>query len=218
MLSSGATIKHMTSYRKTDMSQRFKRWALFVLAGGAVLALDQAAKWWVTSNLEMGESWVPVPALMDFIVVTRSFNTGAAFGIFPQASSVYMVLALVTVVAFLFLYPRLPDRAWLSRLSVALIAGGALSNAIDRLRFDHVVDYVHVRLTPNFANVSNFADHAITVGVILLLIDQWLMEREALPEHADADTFGEAPTSLEAGDDAERRAPPTSSARIDESA
>jgi len=192
------------------MSHRLKRWALLVLVAGVVLAVDQAAKWLVVTNLQMGESWVPIPAIAGFIRVTRSFNTGAAFGMFPFASSVFLVLALITVLAFVIIYPRLPARAWLSRISIALIAGGALSNAIDRIRFEHVVDYVHVQLTPTFANVSNFADHAITVGVILLLVDQWLLERAEMQQAAEMDTFGtdsttpddpDAPLAFEHGDD-----------------
>lgn len=159
--------------------QKLKRFVGLLLIAGIVLAVDQGAKWLVVNNLAMGESWDPIPSIAGFIRVTRSFNTGAAFGMFPLASNLILALAIVTVIAFIAIYLTLPQSAWLSRISIALITGGALSNAIDRVRFDHVVDYVHVQLTPNFANVSNFADHAITVGVVLLLIDQWLMEREA---------------------------------------
>ncbi len=160
------------------MSKTAKQWALFIAAAAAVLALDQAAKWLVISHLELGESWAPIPALSDYLLITRSYNTGAAFGMFPLASNLFLLLALITIIAFVVAYPRLPARAWLSRLSIALIAGGALSNAVDRIRFDHVIDYVHVQISPGFANISNFADHAITLGVILLLLDQWRAEPE----------------------------------------
>ncbi|HLV44974.1 MAG TPA: signal peptidase II [Aggregatilineales bacterium] len=167
------------------MSKSLRRWVLFVVVVGAVLALDQTAKWLVVNRLSMGETWVPIPAISSFIRVTRSFNTGAAFGMFPLASNILLALAIITVIAFTFIYPSLPARARLSRISIALIVGGALSNAIDRIRFEHVVDYFHVQLTPAFANVSNFADHAITVGVILLLVDQWLVEREEQRQAAE---------------------------------
>jgi signal peptidase II len=159
------------------MSKAIRRWALLVGVAGLVLAVDQGAKWWVTRHLALGESWVPVAALGNYVRVTRSLNTGAAFGIFPLASEVFLVLALVTVGAFVITYPKLPAHATLTRIGIALVSGGALSNAIDRLRFDHVIDYVHVQLSPNLANISNFADHAITIGVVLMLLDQWLAER-----------------------------------------
>ena len=160
------------------MSKTAKQWALFIITVAAVLALDQAAKQLVISYLELSESWAPIPALGDYLLITRSYNTGAAFGMFPLASNLFLLLALITIIAFVVAYPRLPARARLSRLSIALIAGGALSNAVDRIRLDHVVDYVHVQVSPGFANISNFADHAITLGVILLLIDQWRAEPE----------------------------------------
>jgi signal peptidase II len=159
------------------MSKSIRRWALLVGVAGLVLAADQGAKWWVMRHLALGESWAPIEALGNYIRVTRSLNTGAAFGIFPLASEVFLVLALVTVGAFVITYPKLPVHATLTRIGIALVSGGALSNAIDRLRFDHVIDYVHVQISPNLANISNFADHAITLGVALMLLDQWLAER-----------------------------------------
>jgi signal peptidase II len=159
------------------MSKAIRRWALLVGVAGLVLAADQGAKWWVMRHLALGESWVPIKTLGDYVRVTRSLNTGAAFGIFPLASEVFLVLALVTVGAFVITYPKLPAHATLTRIGIALVSGGALSNAVDRLRFDHVIDYVHVQLSPNLANISNFADHAITLGVVLMLLDQWLAER-----------------------------------------
>ncbi len=154
-----------------------RQWGLLVTVAGIILALDQTAKALVTERLMMGQSWEPIPQIGDFIRVTRSYNTGAAFGMAPQASDIFLLLAIVTIVAFIISYPQLPSKAWLSRLSIALISGGALSNAIDRIRMGHVVDYVHVQLTPTLSNISNFADHAITLGVVFLLVDQWLTER-----------------------------------------
>jgi len=143
-----------------------------------VLGIDQTAKMLVTERLTLGQSWEPIAQIGWLIRVTRSYNTGAAFGMLPQAADIFLLLAIVTIAAFIISYPKLPSHAWLSRLSIALISGGALSNALDRITRGHVVDYVHVQITPTLSNISNFADHAITVGVALLLIDQWLTERK----------------------------------------
>jgi signal peptidase II len=153
------------------------RWWILIGIAGLVIALDQSVKWLVSTRLTPGQSWEPIPAIASVIRITYSYNSGAAFGMLPQASDVFLLLALVTIVAFIISYPRLPSHASLSRISIGLISGGALSNAIDRLRMGRVIDYVHVQLSPTFSNISNFADHAITLGVILLLVDQWLAER-----------------------------------------
>ncbi len=154
-----------------------RQWGLLVAVAGGILALDQTAKMLVTERLMLGHSWAPIPQIGDFIRITRSYNTGAAFGMLPQASDIFLLLAIITIVAFIVSYPQLPSKAWLSRLSIAMISGGALSNAIDRIRLGHVTDYVHVQITPTLSNISNFADHAITLGVVFLLVDQWLTER-----------------------------------------
>ena len=155
------------------------RIAILVGVSGLVIGLDQTVKWLVSTRLTPGQSWEPIPAIASLIKITYSYNSGAAFGMFANASDLFLLLALVIIVAFLFSYPRLPSHAQLSRISIGLISGGAFSNALDRLRMGHVTDYVHVQLTPTFSNISNFADHAITIGVILLLADQWLAERRS---------------------------------------
>jgi signal peptidase II len=169
------------------MRQSLKRvlWLYFI--AGLILSIDQIAKRLVVNTLELGQSWEPIPQISSFIRVTRSFNTGAAFGMFPFAPTFFLVVALVTIGVFVFIiYPRLPDNAWLSRLGVAMIIGGALSNALDRLTLDgKVIDFVHVQLTPTFSNISNFADHAVTVGVIILLIDAWFMERREMAKQLE---------------------------------
>jgi len=183
------------------MRSIWRKWRTLPLAAGLVLALDQLAKWLTVTNLELGESWQVIPGISSFIRVTRSYNTGAAFGIFPAGSDLFLIVALVTAGVFIYMFPRMPEDARLSKVGISLIIGGALSNAIDRLRFEHVVDYVHVQLTPTFANISNFADHAITLGVILLLIDQWLQERRQQGKPVD-DPDGALPEPEYAAPDA----------------
>jgi signal peptidase II len=172
------------------MPKSLRRWATLILVSGGVAALDQTAKWLVTNRLALGESWDPIPAIAGFIRITNSFNTGAAFGFLPQAAPFFLGLALITTVVFVITYPRLPASALMSRIGIAMIIGGALSNATDRLRLGHVTDFVHVQLTANFANISNFADHAITVGVILLLIDQYLIEQRGIKVRAEENEPG----------------------------
>ena len=188
------------------MSEQNKQWWLLLGVAGVIIALDQVAKWLTVNHLTLGQTWDPIPAISPFIRVMRSHNTGAAFGMFPMGSAVFLILALVTVVVFLVLYPQLPTGAWLSRLSMALIIGGAISNAVDRLRFGYVVDYFYVKLWGTYSNISNFADHAITLGVILLLIDQWRYERTAAPtveETGDGAPVFLPPDPARSGEDAE---------------
>lgn len=165
------------------METRTGKWLALLGIFAVVMGLDQYAKWLTTDRLSLGEIWHIFPEGFP-IQVMHSLNTGAAFGIFPNGGPIFLAIALITAAAFIYLYPRLPDSAWASRIGIALVIGGALSNALDRIRLGHVVDYFYLQLGPQYANISNFADHAITLGVILLVVDQWLHEQREKEEQS----------------------------------
>jgi signal peptidase II len=155
-----------------------RRWlSLFVIIV-AVLAADQISKRIVVDNLRLGESVEPIPALGDFFQITRSQNTGAAFGFLSQAGDVFLIIAVVVTIALMFFYHRLPANATLMRFGIGLVCGGALGNALDRLEYGAVVDFIHYQIPGVVSNVSNLADHAIVIGVIVIFIDSWRADRE----------------------------------------
>jgi signal peptidase II len=159
------------------MSQTVKRWLLFVALAAGVIAVDQATKQAVIDNLGLGDSYQPVAALASYFQITHHYNTGLAFGFLPQAGDVLLVLAILIVIGLIFVYPRISGPAHLTRVAVGLICGGALGNVIDRIRHDHVVDFIHYQIPGLISNISNLADHAIVLGVILILYDSWRLER-----------------------------------------
>jgi signal peptidase II len=153
-------------------------WLVLLGSASVVFAFDQSTKAWVTANLAFGESITPIPALADFFAITRSANRGAAFSILPQAGDLFLIIALVMIVGVLLFYRRIPDGHWLERIALGLVLGGVSGNAIDRIRFGYVVDFVHLQLQPLISNVSNPADHAVVFGMIMLFLTQWFGERE----------------------------------------
>ncbi|MBN1122450.1 MAG: signal peptidase II [Anaerolineae bacterium] len=172
------------------MSKTLKRWGLYVGVILLVIAIDQAVEQFVVTNLQIGETWDGFSLFDGFITLTHSHNSGAAFGLFPIAANVFLILAIITVIGFTVFYPTLPDYAWMSRLGLAMTAGGALGNALDRIVYDGIViDYVNVRLAPNFSNVSNLSDHMIVLGVAFLLVDQWLEERRRMQDELKSETI-----------------------------
>ena len=137
-----------------------------------VIVIDQLSKWWIVSNLEIGQSI----ELLPVFAILRTFNTGAAWSMFDHAGGaqrwVFTVLAVGVSVALVY---------WLRRLAVsthtmlaaglALILGGALGNALDRVRLAHVIDFFFAHWGNSTFPVFNVADSAITVGAVLVVLD-----------------------------------------------
>ncbi|MDZ4766768.1 MAG: signal peptidase II [Chloroflexota bacterium] len=143
---------------------------LFVLIA-LTLGIDQATKRLVIDNLHLGETFRPIPALAPYFQITRSFNTGAAFGIFPQSGVLFTLIAVGVVIMLIALYPRFTSGA--ARVGIGLVCGGALGNVIDRVTYNAVVDFIHYQIPGVISNVSNLADHAIVFGVLIIVADSW---------------------------------------------
>ena len=146
---------------------------LFV-AALACLA-DQAVKFWLLLVLHLS-SQAPV-ALAPFAELVLTWNTGISYGLFPQNGPIgpWALLGFkVAAVVFLWVWlVRTPSR--LTALALGLIIGGAVGNAIDRLHWPGVMDFVllHVEAA-GFSfrwYVFNLADVAIVAGVAGLLYE-----------------------------------------------
>jgi len=141
-----------------------------------VLALDQFSKWLVLQNIQLFDV---IPLLPNCLNLTHWQNRGGAFGIL-QGQGLWLawvaVLVSVTIVVLLVKYPR---QNRLINAGLALIAGGALGNLIDRIRLEHVVDFIQVCANGVCAfPVFNVADSAIVVGTGLIL---WTWLRQKRP-------------------------------------
>jgi signal peptidase II len=161
---------------------------LGLLAASVVLVADQASKWWVLEVLHLPE--VGQIVLLPVLNLTMVFNRGVTFGLlngFGQWSSVALAGVALAVVAALGLWLR---RAESPLVAVALgtIAGGAVSNVIDRLRFGAVVDFIHAHVGGWSWYVFNLADAAIVCGVAALVLEGLLprARKSRSPEDASA--------------------------------
>ncbi|MFQ6057262.1 MAG: signal peptidase II [Anaerolineae bacterium] len=160
-----------------------ERWDRVLLAGIAlsVFAADQVSKYLVLRYLKVGESWNPVPLLRGLFSVTHVVNSGAAFGLFPDQGTLFVVIAVVVVVAIVAYYRYLPTDRWLVRASLGLQLGGALGNLLDRLHYGYVVDFIDFKVWPVF----NLADSAIVIGVAVLAY-YLLREKEGVRDEEPA--------------------------------
>lgn len=156
-----------------------RKWLLLFCAASLACLADQLAKGWVVANLLPYESIQPIPALAPFFQLMRSSNSGAAFGILPMAGDVFLVIALFIVGALLWHVRSLGSEARLAPIAVGMAVGGAVGNIMDRLQHGHVIDFIHYQIPNVISNVSNLADHAIVLGVTLLIAESLWRERGA---------------------------------------
>ncbi len=141
---------------------------LFLLSLG-ILLLDQASKIMAQQQLIRMER---VEIIENIFYLTYVENPGAAFGILPYRTSLFIIVTLVVVAFILYYLLHLPARYHLMRLGLALQLAGALGNLIDRVRIGYVIDFIQVSIWPVF----NLADAAIVVGIIFFIFSFWRKE------------------------------------------
>ena len=136
---------------------------------------DQVSKFWLLDVFDLADrSRVALTPFLDLIVI---WNTGISYGLFQQQglSALWALLAFkVAAVVLLWIWlARASSR--LTAVALGLIIGGALGNAIDRLHWPGVMDFVlfHIETaTWHFTwYVFNLADTAIVAGVVALMYD-----------------------------------------------
>jgi signal peptidase II len=147
-----------------------------------VIFADQYTKYLVRANLAFNQSWNPVAWLAPYARILHTRNSGAAFGMFKDASLLFTVIAILVSVVIIYYAIRLPAGHWWIRIVLGMQLGGALGNLIDRLLFaGKVTDFISVTIPViryDFA-VFNLADASISVGVALLILTMWFEGRSA---------------------------------------
>ena len=133
---------------------------LFILC---LLVTDQVSKYLTVKNLVEYESYSVIKNILSF---TRIHNTGGPWSIFENTPFVFIFMTLIVLtIGFIYFKKHKPTHL-LEKLSICMIAGGALGNFADRIIRGYVVDMIDV----NFFNypVFNIADCYIVVGAILM--------------------------------------------------
>jgi signal peptidase II len=143
-------------------------WLLIALI---VIVFDQFTKTLILGNFSLGESRF----VTSFFNVVRVHNTGAAFSFLAGASGwqrwFFVGLGAVAAVFIVWMLKSHGGQRLFS-WALALILGGALGNVIDRLLHGYVVDFIQVHHSGWYFPSFNVADSAISVGAVLLIVDE----------------------------------------------
>src|SRR5438046_3370713 len=100
---------------------------LALVAGIAVLvfALDRITKLWVEQNIPLYESR---QVLGDYVRIVHAQNTGAAFGLLPERTTLLSVLSVVAVLAIVYYYRRIASNSALVSATLGMQLGGAFGD------------------------------------------------------------------------------------------
>ena len=159
---------------------------------GAVI-LDQLSKgillYLITGGVPwFGGAWeiVPVPYLMahvcDIFNIVFTWNPGASFSMFRglgESLPLIIIIATGVIIGFVLHYLFVRAKNY-ERVPLALIAGGAIGNLIDRIRFGAVVDFLDFHIGGIHWPAFNIADICIVVGVGLYLLNWYIARRKCL--------------------------------------
>src|SRR5215475_4483865 len=149
------------------------RFALVIALLG--VAVDQAVKLWLLFGFDLeARGIVPLTPFLDLVL---TWNTGISYGLFRQEGPLgqWALLALKAIAVILLWIWLSRATGRLTALSLGLIIGGAIGNAIDRFAYGAVADFVLFHVTTATFSfkwyVFNLADVAIVAGVIGLLFE-----------------------------------------------
>ena len=153
-----------------------------VATAAVVCALDQAIKLWLLFVFDLASRGVI--AIAPFVDLVLTWNTGISYGWFQQEGPLgqwaLLTLKVVAVTLLWIWLARAPSR--LAALALGLIIGGAIGNAIDRVAYGAVFDFIHLHWGEWSWYVFNLADAAIVAGVAGILYDAWRTRAEPRPD------------------------------------
>ena len=178
----------------------------YILIILGVVLVDQIIKWIVLNTFVriayhsmyadapfIGDKWDIIPHPMipnvdaahhvtNFFNLVFTWNPGTSFSLFQalgESAPFIIIVATAFVIGFVlyYLFMRAAD---FERLPLALIAGGALGNLIDRVRYGAVVDFLDFHIGGYHWPAFNIADTFICIGVALYILNWFLARRRCM--------------------------------------
>ena len=145
-----------------------RNWMLITFT---IIIIDQLTKYIAVAKLKIYEA-VTVMPMFNF---TLMHNEGAAFSFLSDAGGwqrwFFTAVSLIVSVLLVVWIKKLKAEEKVQALAFSLILGGAIGNLIDRVRLGYVVDFIDVYYNTAHWPAFNIADSAITIGVIVLIVD-----------------------------------------------
>ena len=115
-------------------------WLVLAIVAVTII-VDQLTKFLVVKYMTLGQS---ISVIDNFLYITSHRNEGAAWGIL-QGKMIFFYVVTLVVIGLVILWIRKLDikKEKLLVIALSLILGGALGNFIDRVMYQHVVDFIN---------------------------------------------------------------------------
>jgi signal peptidase II len=141
-----------------------------------VILVDQLSKYWIRTHIKVGSS---IEVWKGVLNLSHIENSGAAFSSFQGYGRFFVPVAFIVVIIMIKYRSEGKNRRLLVDLGTGLLIGGGIGNAIDRILYNQVTDFISFHSNHG---ILNFADYFIHYGMIILLIDlifNYLLNRRA---------------------------------------
>jgi signal peptidase II len=161
-------VSAVPSLKRRGLNSAAGRWTLLILL---LVGLDQFSKLVIVNSYALGEQ----TSLTGWFNIVRVHNTGAAFSFLADAGGwqrwFFIGLGVVAVITLGTLMVRHAGQRGFAA-AAALIISGAIGNTIDRATWGYVVDFIDWHAGGWHWPAFNFADSYITIGAIVLVLDE----------------------------------------------
>ena len=155
----------------------------------AIVLLDQACNFYLLHVIGLAPG--AQIRVLPFLDISFVWNRGISYGLFQQhgESGRWLLVALAIAAVVLIGFWLMRTKSRLMGAALGLIAGGALGNALDRVVYGAVIDFLHLHggTIPwlDFPFSFNLADTAISLGVVLLIGESLFIRGQALEPGRD---------------------------------
>src|SRR3977135_1922428 len=157
---------------------------LLLVAGVAVLvfAFDRVTKIWVEQNIPLHEGRDVVG---EYVRIVHTQNTGAAFGLLPERTTLLSVLSVVAVLAIVYYYRQFANSSPLVTVTLGMQLACAFGSLLGGGTPGYVVDFVDVGI-PNGVRfwAFNVADSSIVLGILFVTLLLWQEGGKGTARHA----------------------------------
>ena len=140
-----------------------------------VLLLDQIVKLIICQKMKVNQMITVIPKFFSLFYVK---NTGAAFSILKNNTSLIVVISCIVLSIIDWYIKQNRKISKLEKTALGLITGGIVGNLIDRVLHHAVIDYLYFQFGSYGFPVFNIADIAITIGVVLMIVDMFRDKKE----------------------------------------